>query len=801
MTRGVFRLRSAATNQATGFRISRHLVLTAAHCVSPDGEVKLSNGRDELTGRAVTMASSAALDAALVILEQSDGIDASTVVPIRRIREGSSVADLRWQAPGYATGDSERLGLTLTGALADVQGEGDLKRLQLSCDQFGADSGGIAGSSGSPVFVNMCAIAMISRAPKVFRQRVVFATPIDEILRAFVNAVPSDYLDELKALADGLCSLELDECDRALNRYLGSLGRLGQGFHELAIRALGFSTRRIEEACLEATYVPTRLQQVREAHELWVDGNDSVCPIPASLPDAPASIADAFRAAAAVSPRLQILITGYAGSGKTTLLNYIAGRALSAPSEIGLATPMLPLLVSLPELARVGSTTCLTDWLLKARTLGAVVCDLPGGDWGLVEEFTSKVDAPLLLLLDGLDEVPEHLRRDLWRSFRMAIVNHGYNWVIASRPPTSHEDPVNDISQRALVSTYKILPWTDEELRTFAVSVLGAKADAFLKQFRLMAMGRTTMTPLLALIGMCVYDEGPARLPRTRAELLEIFVDNAILRGSEKHDSEPLEKEDRLELIEQLAGVAALTTESPERCDIDDVLNVLAGKTTTHSRGSAVSKSRSKRARAVFERAGLHSGLLATDGNGRVIWWHSCLREYLAARALADSSDADRLQKLQLCHEPQWVEVVVLMLVILSVRHYRNPSRNEDVTKYFDALGEQENGGLVMYFALADGAAVSGFTEWRVISNLVDGAIRMGQLEECESFNEELAIQGRSPVQLLLKLRRTARAVEGIVRIKEHPDVLPWMREEARLALEQLESGGRGDLERGEIGA
>jgi hypothetical protein len=88
-----------------------------------------------------------------------------------------------------------------------------------------------------------------------------------------------------------------------------------------------------------------------------------------------------------------------------------------------------------------------------------------------------------------------------------------------------------------------------------------------------------------------------------------------------------------------------------------------------------------------------------------------------------------------------------------------------------------------MYFALADGAAVDSYTERRVIGSLADGAIRLGQMADCEGFNEELRLQGRSPVQMLMRLRRTPGALQGIARIGKHSDVLPWMREEAEAAL------------------
>ena len=270
------------------------------------------------------------------------------------------------------------------------------------------------------------------------------------------------------------------------------------------MRTLACPTRQIEEACLEATYVPIRLQHVREAHELWVDPQDVGCATGKAPLAPPVDVEDAIQSAFARSSRLQLLITGYAGTGKTTLLSHLASQALLAPESIGLPGQMTPLLLSLPELARARRSFNLSEWLVEARDRGAAVCDLPSSDWTFVIEFPSRLGAPILLLFDGLDEVPEQLRKDLCRSFWDCVVEGGYSWVMASRPATSHEDPVNDISQRLGVYTYKIQPWSDEELNQFATSMLGVeRAGSFLEEFRLMSMGRSTPTCRTRTLDRC----------------------------------------------------------------------------------------------------------------------------------------------------------------------------------------------------------------------------------------------------------------------------------------------------------
>lgn len=777
MNDAVFRLRSSS-GYGTAFLVSRRLALTAAHCVEGATELQLESKTATVGAR--VMGSEATLDAALLTLRDPNALDGVVrAVRIGTLPDGRPLADFRWHAPSFAVGDTERLGLELTGSLAGIQRMGEIRRLQLNCDQFGADSGGIAGSSGSPVTVNGFAVALVSRAPKAFKQRVVFATMLEDVLQSFRGRVEAEYRDEFEALLVDVVAIELDECDRALNRYVARVKRLGRSFHERAVRTPACSTRRIEQACLEATYIPIRLQQVREAHELWVDSQDVGCTTDIAPLDPPVDVEGAIQSAFASSSRLQLLITGYAGTGKTTVLSHLASQALLAPESIGLPGPMTPLLLSLPELARARCSSNLSDWLVEARVQGAAVCDLPSSDWSFVIEFPLRLGAPILLLFDGLDEVPEQLRRDLWRSFRLCVVEGGYSWMMASRPATSHEDPVNDISQRSGVYTYKIQPWSDEELNQFAASMLGVeRAGSFLKEFRLMSMGRTTMTPLLALVAMCVYGDSQTGLPRTRAELFELFVDNAIVRGNEKHSSDGVNRDERADLIAMLAKMALFSTERSEPFTLDDVRRHL-GSGWPRAAGAVAEVS----VKEGFTRAGLHSGLLTVDKEDRVVWWHASVREYLTARALADGPEDERLQKLKLCNEPQWLETIVMMLLILSVRHYRCADRNPDVTKYFNELSMQSDAGLVMYFALADGAAVDSRTERLVIGNLVDGAIRLGQMSECREFNEELALQGRSPIQLLMKLRRTPRAVEGIAAIRDHPDVMPWMREEARAAL------------------
>lgn len=428
-----------------------------------------------------------------------------------------------------------------------------------------------------------------------------------------------------------------------------------------------------------------------------------------------------------------------------------------------------------------------SDWLAKAGARGLDVTTT-AFRCKYFDDFSTRMSTPWLLLLDGFDEIPDSLRKEFWRSFRTCVIENRMNWCLSSRPATNLNDQVIDISQSRGVQSYRILPWTDLELGRLASHFLGARPAAdFVEQFRSVTLDRSAITPLLALIALCVYQENIRTLPKTRAELYELFVDNAVLRalrrGGEKTSPEWISEDDRDLLVEILSQIGLLSARNPEQYRIEDLVEWV--QSTLQKTDPMPSRQGLKRAREFVQWIASGSGLIILD-KGQWRWWHASVRDYFAACALANGPEDNQLSSLELYDNSIWKEIIVLMMAMMSVKHRRNPERHADVTRLFRHLSEtHEDCGMLLYIALAEGALVEDDMEFFVIESLVRGAIQMGSVDFCKEYNDELESQGRSPVDLLAKMSDRPAAVRGLVKIRDTPEVEAWMRSQADRALKR----------------
>jgi hypothetical protein len=802
----VFRLSTSTGKRGTAFLLKPGYVLTAAHCVFDGGDAEELEVRLESSGHSYTSipiwrddlnADHLGLDAAILWITGCSPPNANNQVPpvdVGRLPMTQLPCELHWHSFGYPVMDTEQFGLDLTGTVTGVQQGSSFRRLQLTCDQFGAEGIGLQGASGAPVTVNGQTIGVISRNPKVFKQRIVYASLIEDIFSEFFRSTQANlitHIEVLKASFGVIQAIELDECDQALNKYLASLRRSGIAFHEQAVRTPRCITGKLEGSSLDSTYVETNLFKISDVHDFWT--NETGCR-PSQAPNNEihdTSLAKVVNQSDHNDGRLQLLITGDAGAGKTTLLNYIGLKALFAPSDIGLSEPMLPLILSLPELARVSSIDGFAGWLDTARSKGLEVCS-PRLDPTFFDEFPNRVGgARWLLLFDGFDEVPELIRKDLYRSLRECVHRSSLHWCITSRAATSLADPIIDISQKWQgVRSFKMVPWTDKELYRFASALLGSedKARDFMGQFKFIALDRSTTTPLLTLIGICVYEQYSGKLPRSKTELYDLFIDDAILRGLQRtaaNTADWIDQNDREPLVDLLSQLALYSIDNPSF----DRADQLEEWFQSHLQNMALANSMNvrKRTRELIQHVAAGSGLLLINDKGRWRWWHSTVRDYLAAIAIANSPQVDRIDRLQNWENSIWQEIIIFMMAVLSEKHRRNPARYANVTTLFENLINLSNRcGLLLYISLAEGAAVDEQMEEFVIASLVQGAVQIGKYSECADYDLELSRKGRSPVELLSKLSDRPAAIKGLIKIKNDMSVESWMRKKAGEALTQL---------------
>lgn len=124
------------------------------------------------------------------------------------------------------------------------------------------------------------------------------------------------------------------------------------------------------------------------------------------------------------------LVTGTVGTGKTTYLRYLAFRSASA------AEPVIPLFIKLREVT-------LTEKAIFEH-LHALFLRRPAGDEGwryFNEQYWEKGGAGLLLLCDGLDEVPESRRSAIYEELRQTVSELPQARIVATSRPLATLTP------------------------------------------------------------------------------------------------------------------------------------------------------------------------------------------------------------------------------------------------------------------------------------------------------------------------------------------------------------------------
>ncbi|NJP46474.1 serine protease [Actinacidiphila epipremni] len=234
-----------------------------------------------------------------------------------------------------------------------------------------------------------------------------------------------------------------------------------------------------------------------------------------------------------------LVLEGTSGAGKSTFARHLAGsladdsphdrsrsRAFADIPGVGVVVPAAHLLgdAPLPSLLR-GSVY---------RRLGVRLArELP------TDFFERSPGAdPWLLLVDGLDEIPDQADRARvvdTVAADAARPDSPFRWIVTTRPPASGElEPLWDAGFGRCI----LMPFRDEELRLLAQGWLagpdpgsGTRATAdeqveeFFRQTEASGLRQLVRTPLLAAIALAVFRQSDGRgLPSGRPGLYREFV-------------------------------------------------------------------------------------------------------------------------------------------------------------------------------------------------------------------------------------------------------------------------------------
>ncbi|MGP4049226.1 NACHT domain-containing protein [Streptomyces sp. 2A115] len=368
----------------------------------------------------------------------------------------------------------------------------------------------------------------------------------------------------------------------------------------------------------------------------------------------------------ALAGNQRVLLRGSAGSGKTTLVQSLAvatARQDRLTGELAHLIGRVPFVLPLRTLTRGGAALP-----TPANFLTAVGCPLNGSQpSGWTDRVLSAERG--LLLIDGIDEVPEQERERTrrWLSDLLSAFP-GNLWLVTSRPSAVRDDWLGseDFAELTLSRMSReniavfIRRWheaaeADPALGETLLNAVRAKQD----------LGRLATNPLMCALICALHRERRGFLPRGRKALYDAALSMLLERRDRERDMRgvagELDEESQIELLQKLAywlirnGRAEM-----DRADaVSQLERLLPSMPYVAEQGSA---------EEILRYLLVRSGLLREPAKGAVDFVHRTFQDYLGARAAVEERDFDYL--VQHAHLDQWEDVLRM-----AVAHARPDER------------------------------------------------------------------------------------------------------------------------------
>ncbi|WP_432107782.1 NACHT domain-containing protein [Streptomyces sp. AA1529] len=363
----------------------------------------------------------------------------------------------------------------------------------------------------------------------------------------------------------------------------------------------------------------------------------------------------------------RVLLRGVAGSGKTTLAQWLAVSAAQQGQPEG----------ALKELSG------LVPFVLPLRSLTRAAAPLP-----LPHDFLPAVGCPLasaqptawadrvlatgrgLLLVDGVDEVPEPERERTRQWLRGLVTAYPDNRFVVTARPSAVRDgwlQAEDFTELSLA------PMAPRDVARFIARWhAAAQAEPGLGEALLDAvrtnqdLARLATNPLMSGLICALHRERRGHLPRGRKALYDAALSMLLERRDRERDVTArggidLDEESMRELLQKLAywlirnGHAEM-----EHADARDILRrALTLMPRVDEQASA-----GNLLRFLLER----SGLLREPTPGTVDFMHRTFQDYLGAAEAVEERDIDLL--VSHAHLDQWEDVLRM-----AVAHARADER------------------------------------------------------------------------------------------------------------------------------
>ncbi|MFC8729037.1 NACHT domain-containing protein [Streptomyces bacillaris] len=375
----------------------------------------------------------------------------------------------------------------------------------------------------------------------------------------------------------------------------------------------------------------------------------------------------------ALGERDRLLLRGPAGSGKSTLVQWLALNAArqSFGDELTGWNRCVPFVLRLRAFTALDVLPSPADFL---RAAGVPLHGSAPAGW--TDRLMQQGRA--LVLVDGVDEVPDRLRKRTERWLKDLIVAYPRaKYVVTTRPSAVPETWLSASG----FEPHTLLAMRQEDVRAFighwhraARSECGseeerAELDRYENALRRAVgtrrdLGLLATNPLMCALLCALNRDRRMQLPRARKELYDAALDMLLVRRDTEREIAGVEgvdltREEQTALLQRLAYwlIRNGLVEARQEEAVDLLTDWL--RSMSQVRGTPDQ---------VFTHLLNRSGLLREPAPGSVGFVHRTFQDYLGAKAAVEARDFGVL--VRHAHEDQWDDVVQM-----AVGHARPDER------------------------------------------------------------------------------------------------------------------------------
>ena len=320
------------------------------------------------------------------------------------------------------------------------------------------------------------------------------------------------------------------------------------------------------------------------------------------------------------------VLLGDPGAGKTTLLRHLAATLARQGGR-----PFLPLFESLPRLLREG--TFLLDRVVERLTRAGHPAQ---GLAGALNQ--AGRDGRLLLLLDGLDEVPRETREKAEQLLRDLATDWPATPIVVTSRPIGYRSPASDFRE------VEVLPLERASRRELLARLFGraggtpdfVRADSAMEALDAAELQEVAGNPLyLTLMALLFEQEIAPDRNRTRLydQVFELLLDGKHRPGAEPMDRKPVVRA----VLRQLA--CGMTEDNRDAEPVEAIEDRLYRKELDGPRRELERVGRWRdRPRQFLDDLTERTGILGPHDGVAADWrfWHRTFREALAAEHLRE---------------------------------------------------------------------------------------------------------------------------------------------------------------------